>query len=426
MAKNLPRVFVGTLEIAGMMNAITHCLQQQGFDTDLYLFQRHEFSYSKDSKTNPLFERWLKARDVFYKLKPDSSELKKEICQANFFALYEQFFAYLLETYDVFIFNGWNSIFPDFADLPILKRVGKRIIMFLLGSEGRPAWMNGKSKGNEPQAIQHDNTNIFNALHTFEQYCDCIVSHGPTSQFLSKPFLPLLSVGIPCPHVASDAQVFWPERPMIMHAPSTPLKGTAVIQAAVETLRTEGFDFDYIELSGQPNSVILEHLARCTFVVDELYSDSLLAGLGTEAAHFGKATLVGSLPSLAETMLGVRDMPPPPCEFFHDGNPLPGMRRLLQDTSYARQLGQHAKDHVTTHWSTEAIGKRLSPLVLGDVPESALFRPEDITYFRGWGLSDEQFKDFVSHYISTFGHEALLISDKPQLLLSLLRWLKKH
>ena len=40
--------------------------------------------------------------------------------------------------------------------------------------------------------------------------------------------------------------------------------------------------------SGQPNSVVLEQLARCDFIIDQLYADFPMPGFATEAAWFGK------------------------------------------------------------------------------------------------------------------------------------------
>lgn len=37
----------------------------------------------------------------------------------------------LLKKYDVFIFNGWQTIFPNYEDLPLLRQHGKKIIHFL-------------------------------------------------------------------------------------------------------------------------------------------------------------------------------------------------------------------------------------------------------------------------------------------------------
>lgn len=417
-----PNIFVGTCEIAGIMNGIAHCLRQQGLTADLYLTEEHRFSYEQSSNfnPNPHFRRMIRIRKALL-LNPEGEQLSRlqELHKKTMILMMQD----LLKKYDVFIFNGWQTIFPNYEDLPLLRQHGKKIIIFFLGSEGRPQWMQGPSLNTKMDLVLSRTQQVFNRVRALEYYSDCIVSHPPTSQFCSKPFIPFLGIGFPFPKPDTTLTPIWPERPLVLHAPSSPYKGSARIKAAMETLKQEGLQFDFLELKGVPNSVVLEHLARCSFVVDELYSDSLLAGLGTEAAHFGKPTLVGSLPDLEDTMRG-SDMPPPPCETFRDGNPLPGMRRLLKDPDYTRRLGEQACNYVNSYWSIEEIGRKLAALVSGDLSPELLCRPEDINYFRGWGLSDEEFHRLVSQYIKTFGHKALYISDKPRLLLSLLHWLK--
>lgn len=418
-----PRIFIGVNEIAGVMAGITKCLQKSGLKSDLYLFNKHAFSYDSYATANPVFNYAIK---VFEKLRQAiwAKNVTDKIAN-EYKKVLGLLFHDVLNKYDVFIFNGWGTIFPDYSDLPLLKKHGKKVIMFFLGSEGRPQWMQGNSLESSLQEVLQKTETVFRRVRFLEQHCDVIVSHPPTSQFLTKPFVPFLGVGIPFLKSVDTFKLEQPAMPLVLHAPSSPYKGTARIRAAVEILKAEGMRFDYLELKGVPNSVVLENLARCSFVIDELYSDSILAGLGTEAAHFGKPTLIGSLPDFRDSMMGT-DLPVPPCEIFCDGDPLPGMRRLLNDADYACSMGAQARAYVNRFWNDKRIGERLAALAHGEMPVGDLCSPDSIGYFRGWGLSDEEFHGLVTSYINAFGHERLYISDKPQLLLSLLRWLKKN
>lgn len=76
-----------------------------------------------------------------------------------------------------------------------------------------------------------------------------------------------------------DQTHFFPEkfkegtRKVIVHAPSSPIiKGTPIVRAAIKQLQEEGYDFEYIELIGVPNSVVLESLARAHIVLNEFYA----------------------------------------------------------------------------------------------------------------------------------------------------------
>ena len=137
-----PNIFVGTCEIAGIMNGIAHCLRQQGLTADLYLTEEHRFSYEQSSNfnPNPHFRRMIRIRKALL-LNPEGEQLSRlqELHKKTMILMMQD----LLKKYDVFIFNGWQTIFPNYEDLPLLRQHGKKIIIFFLGSEGRPQWMQG-------------------------------------------------------------------------------------------------------------------------------------------------------------------------------------------------------------------------------------------------------------------------------------------
>lgn len=60
--------------------------------------------------------------------------------------------------------------------------------------------------------------------------------------------------------------------PVIVHAPSSPLiKGTPLVRAAIAHLRLDGYRFDYVELIGVSNDVVLESLARAHISLGHFY-----------------------------------------------------------------------------------------------------------------------------------------------------------
>lgn len=417
-----PKIFVGVLEVAGIMRSITHTLQAQGYQADLYLFETHPFGYSPVDDLNPLLTIWRQCKKALDA--PTHPDVHKQLL-SELERIEHQLLHDLMQQYDIFIFNGWRTIFHDFSDLPQLQAHNKKIITLLLGSEARPPWMNGRFLANPLPHILNETKQVHRRVQFLEKYSTYILSHPPASQFLTKTFLPLLTPGLPFQPPQDAPSPSWPERPVIIHAPSSEAKGTQRILQACEQLTAEGYDFEFRSLTKMPNAEVLANLAECTFVVDELYSDSLLAGLGIEAAWFGKAVVVGNLPRLEDLMLPA-GVPMPPCELFKDGDPLPSMRRLLDDIPYAKALGQQAKIFIGEQWSTEKIGAWLVQLIEDSLPSEALCDPQSILYFRGWGMSDDQFYALVQSYVAKYGHEALRLQDKPILLLKLMQWLNKR
>ncbi|NJL55590.1 hypothetical protein HC928_10625, partial [bacterium] len=146
-----------------------------------------------------------------------------------------------------------------------------------------------------------------------------VVCNHLSAQFLTKPFLPFMSAGIP--FYQQDAYVGVPEpesgegssTARILHAPSSQLmKGTQLVRQAVSDLSQEGFDIDYVELSGVPHQHVLEELRKCDFIVEQVFSDLPIAGFGTEAAWFGKPAIVGGYAKkyLADDQISSTHLPP--------------------------------------------------------------------------------------------------------------------
>ncbi len=84
----------------------------------------------------------------------------------------------------------------------------------------------------------------------------------------------------PFPYMVADAQFATNldkfdhvTLPVLLHAPSSPIiKGTQLVRAAIAALREEGFEFEYIEVTGVPHEQVLEHLSRAHIVLNEFYS----------------------------------------------------------------------------------------------------------------------------------------------------------
>ncbi|MBX3099084.1 MAG: glycosyltransferase [Salinibacterium sp.] len=62
-------------------------------------------------------------------------------------------------------------------------------------------------------------------------------------------------------------------RPVIVHAPSSPItKGTPLVRAAIERLREDGYQFEYVELTGASNDEVLATLRRAHIAMNQFYA----------------------------------------------------------------------------------------------------------------------------------------------------------
>jgi hypothetical protein len=84
------------------------------------------------------------------------------------------------------------------------------------------------------------------------------------------------------------------ERLKIIHAPSDPIiKGTAVVRAVIEMLKSDGFDFEYIELMNTANSEVMKNLETAHILINQLYS--LIPGILTIEALAHRCAVLTSV-----------------------------------------------------------------------------------------------------------------------------------
>jgi hypothetical protein len=88
-----------------------------------------------------------------------------------------------------------------------------------------------------------------------------------------------------------DAKHSAPGARIVVHAPSSPIiKGTQVVRAAIQRLRTEGFVFEYHELINTPHTQVIAALKEAHIALNEFYA--FVPGVfGVEAMANGCALL---------------------------------------------------------------------------------------------------------------------------------------
>ncbi|HAS6349107.1 TPA: hypothetical protein I7241_14275 [Vibrio vulnificus] len=88
-------------------------------------------------------------------------------------------------------------------------------------------------------------------------------------------------------------QKFEQEKKVVLHAPSSPIiKGTPIVRAAIKQLQEEGYDFEYVELIGVPNTQVMAELAKAHIVLNEFYA--LVPGVFGVEAMMNNAVLLTS------------------------------------------------------------------------------------------------------------------------------------
>jgi hypothetical protein len=178
--------------------------------------------------------------------------------------------------------------------------------------------------------------------------------------YLDRPSHPVLYFH-PDDDVIDDLGKFdEPSRPVIVHAPSAPiLKGTQLVRAAIAELREEGYDFEYVELSGVPHDQVMSTLRRAHVALNEFYS--YVPGVfGVEAMAAGCALLTSADERLDPQLpAGSNDAWSVTEHYRIAAN----LRALLDDPARTRELAVAGRDWVRSHAVASVSGAEVTRIL---------------------------------------------------------------
>lgn len=414
-----PHIFLGLREMAGFMRGLQSGFTAIGIKTHFLDLGGSPFQY-QSATNSPLLNKINrvigKAASFFFR-NLGTRMLWLGIFQ-NLISVF--FFPWALFCHDVFIFCS-NSTFFFYLELPILKLFRKKIFFILLGTESRPVYCSGKIKMNSTMQVflVKQIGKLQKAwIRYIEFFSDCLISIPPQALFHEKPFVSIMTTGYPveCRLPETSASLPAKRKFRILHAPShSSSKGTEVFRRILDELRQEGLDFEYIEISGVSNQRVLQEISCSDLIIDELYSDTPLGGIATEAAFFGKPSLIGSY--YADILH--EDAPPekiPPSFFVQPERIKDTLRDLIRHPVICEQKGALAKDFLSRNWTPVSVAARFLQIISGDIPQDWFFEPAKCSYFGGCGISREQLKNNISKITGgKNGMKNLCLEDKRSL-----------
>lgn len=417
MKRNKYRIFIGLGEVAGYFNSLTTGFQKSGYKVCFFQFNENKYYRTGNSFMRLCQTIARKREDYRFHVRLPF------IFLLLFFKLFV--FVWAVCRFNVFIFAA-NSTFFKYRELWILKCMRKKIVYVFLGSESRPDYISGnivnrcykKADGtiDAQTCFQHTFLKA-KTIRYIEKYADICINHPPCAFFHRKPFIKWLYIGFPFPVSSLPGNKTKSSFPVkIVHAPSNPqTKGSEQIKRWIGELKTEGLPIEYIELVNQPNEFVLRALAQCDFVIDELYSDIPLGGLGTEAAALGKPVINGGY--YTEYIESDYDSEVIPPAFFcmpHDIKYQ--IKELILNPDLRLKKGEEAYNFIRNKWSSQEVSERYIRLLEGTFPSSWVGDPNQLTYVYGYGQDLNQYRRVVKTLLDTLGENSLCISDKPGLM----------
>lgn len=420
-----PRIYIGNKEIAGYFMHLKEGFSRIGIQADLWLLVGSHFY---DVPTPRLAGINQKLFQFYYKNK--KSHLLPITLPAivGMAIIHTTIFLYSLIRYDVFILN--SQPFFNFIELAILRFFRKKIIVVFLGTESRPAYLSGNNIHSKytdaddsfrlKQCYQETKAQA-KRIARIEKYADLIINHPPSALFHRKPFIAWLHIGFPnsFPSQLANTSPKFSRVVKILHAPSNPLaKGSNTIQEIITKLWAEGLPIEYLKLENVPNHEVIKELRKCDIVVDELYSDIPIGGLGTEAAFACKPVINGGYYS----ELIHSDYPNaviPPARFCNPEQISMTIRDMVINKETRKQSAQELNQFVVLNWNSEQVAKRFLQLIEGTYPSEWMYDPGKIEYFKGYGIEKNKLRSFVRQYVMRYGKDALFLNDKPNLLVQI-------
>lgn len=421
------RILIGLREIAGFYSNLKKGFKEKGVECTFINLQGHIFEYGGDDTPNFLVKLTKEIGRNLY-------GFEKNIPNMSFLKLFKTgvifgvvqilktfLFFWAMAKYDVFIF-GANSTFLFYLELPVAKIFGKKVIYIFHGSDSRPIYLNGSIMGQDGKVLINKCIILTKIqkliLRIIEKYAFAIINYPPQAYFHKQEFIKGLVIGFPYEnsHIKTKSSLTQEKQPVrILHAASNmEARGTAIIRKIIKNIKKKGYNIDYIELIRKPNNKILEELRKCDFVVDEVYSDSPLAGLATEAAFLGKPTIVGGYYS-DYVMKDYEAKYIPPSLFCHPDKLEESIEKLIKQEKYRKYLGARAQSFVQRNWRPKKVAERFIRILTGNIPMDWNYDPREIKYLNGYGLSEKRLKKILQSIIRKKGIKALGLSDKPEL-----------
>ena len=330
-------------------------------------------------------------------------------------------FVWAASCHEIFILRALAPLLPLYLELPLLKLLGRKIIMTYHGTESRPAFMDGTLMLRSPRTVRYLVPLICwlqrRAIAWADRFCDVVLEHAASGMYHDKPFLKYLSAGVPI-SLASGGVTPAPHNTPVraLHCPTDGrAKGTLEVRAAVEAVRARGVDIELVELTNQPNQVVLDAITECDFIIDQVYSDTPMAGFATEAASLARPAVVGGYYGkwLRE------DVPVeaiPPSAYVEPDALADAIEHLARDREACADLGSAAHKFVREHWDPAAVAGRFLQALDGSAPDEWFFDPTQSGYIYGYGMSRDAMREALAGPIQRFGTGVLQLTGRERML----------
>lgn len=267
----------------------------------------------------------------------------------------------VLFSYDVVFFNWTKSFLPWNLDYLLMRIAGIQLVIRHCGDDVRyRPLQNGIHKSFGVSQWAGSKRSMVQVWVKFARQCwaelnGIVLSSRDHATFQVGRLLARPYVQRPLPRTTG----FNFANPLVLHAPSDPrIKGTQIVEEAVNILKKQGLKFEFLILSDAPHEQVLSALGRTAVLVDQ--PGAVPARLAVEGMASGCAVIGGNIPEIH----GLKNLPVVP--FVADSLDLARkLRALLLDLEGAKVLGDEAYLYAVENFSQASFRRYFSELTRG-------------------------------------------------------------
>lgn len=427
------RILVGPNDIAGFASRIAKGLAQAGADVRFFNGQDHPFNPAVIESER--LHRWFGRIIAFTSRWKTSRGWRVPV--GHLVATGVKFLAFLRACFwaRTWVMIGGKGFFAGGAEYAFVRLLGKRVIHVFVGTASRPRYLSGYAKsvlkdGGIDQAVLRQLARRTQRqaarIRSISRHASLVIENPLCAHFQERPFVNFFKLGVPLDVAALRARVAnaapatppaaSPNRRIrILHGPSRPeIKGSARIQLVVEQMIHQGWNIDFRQVTGVPHAQMLREMSECDFAIDQLYSDSPLAGFAAEVSALGRPVVVGGYGwPLFEKFLLPHEIPPTPT--CHPDRLAECLEALLRDQARRQDVGQRGQRFLQEVWSEAAFGDRFARVIVGDIPPDWLVLPDQVEYLHGMGLPESETRRILAALLEHHGASALGVGHLPKL-----------
>lgn len=305
-----------------------------------------------------------------------------------------------------------SSLLPLELDLRIYRHLGIKTIMVYLGSDSRPDYLSSESVDKF-----EENGNIGNLISKLKvrkkriTKIGSLVDHvidNPISGLLHEdPILNWFKIGFPVRVGGEvDSHLTRSNNFKIIHCPTNrKIKGSDEIASVIDELVLEGYPIDYVEITNVTRDEVLVAIANADLAIDQLYSDTPLAGFATECATLGTPVIVGSLSKdvvvahFAKLELEI------PSVFISPNELKSTIVDIMGNPDKIKKIADRARQFVLSNWTPYQVANRYIRILGGNI-DGFHVNPCDVSDAGGNGLSEDRLSNAAVSVYDTGGEQA--------------------